>query len=178
MVLACLLALTQSHAEERGATFQSVKAKTFSKQKFTFPASLKGKRLNVLFLAMSDNQENGQFQQEALLAWQATLVSRGVFTDEILAYHFPVLESPPFFVKGIIRAAMRDSYEGKVPLDQAGILFVDDLPRFAESAALALDDRPTIVIAASDGRPLQSVKGEVSPEGVEAVIAAIAAHSR
>ena len=165
-------------ADAPSGTFLAVKAKTFSKDKFTFPASLKGARLNVLFLAMSEDRDNGQYQQEALLAWHAALESAGAFADDILAYHFPVLESPPFFVKGIIASAMRDSYKGKVPLEQAGVLYVDDLEAFAAAAELKLDARPTIVITAADGRPLHSVKGEVSPEGVQSLIAAIQAHSR
>ena len=162
-------------ADEAGAAFQTVKAKTFSKEKFVFPAGLKGARVNVLFLAMSDERENGQYQQEALLAWQAALDERDVLSDDVVAYHSPVLESPPFFVKGIIRSAMRDAYEGKVSLDNAAILFVDDLERFAASAQLALDSRPTVVIATDDGRPLRAFKGEVSTQGVDDVVAAILA---
>lgn len=178
VVLAVLLAQGGALAADAGGIFPAVKAKTFSKQKFNFPASLSGTRLNVLFLAMSDEQDNGQYQQEALLDWQAALNERDVFSKEVVAYHFPVLKSPPFFVKGIIRSAMRDAYEGKVPLDQAAILFVDDLPAFAGGAALELDKRPTIVIASADGRPLHSIKGEVSPDGVDALVAAIQMRAR
>ena len=165
-------------ADEPSGTFLTVKGKTFSKDKFTFPANLKGKRLNVLFLAMSADRDNGQYQQEALLEWQSALESRGAFAEDVLAYHFPVLENPPFFVKGIIASAMRDSYRGKIPLEQGGILYVDDLEDFAAAADLKLDTRPTIVITDSDGRLLHSVKGEASPEGVDSLIAAIQSHSR
>ena len=174
----CLWIASPVAADEPNGTFLTVKAKTFSKDKFTFPASLKGERLNVLFLAMSGDRDNGQYQQEALLDWQIALESRGAFADGVVAYHFPVLENPPFFVKGIIASAMRDSYEGKIPLEQAGVLYVDDLEDFAAAVALELDDRPTVVIAAPDGRPLHSVKGEVSPEAVDSLMAAIQSHSR
>ena len=112
------------------------------------------------------------------MEWQSELESRGAFADDILAYHFPVLENPPFFVKGIIASAMRDSYKGKIPLEQGGILYVDDLEDFAAAANLKLDARPTIVITDAEGRLLHSVKGDVSPEGVDSLISAIQSHSR
>ena len=157
------------------AVFEQIKAKTFDKEKFVFPDDMRGTQLNVLFLAMSEGRESGEAQQGALIAWHAALAERGVFSEEVMPYHFPVMESPPFFVKGIIVGAMRDSYEGKVPLDQSGVLYVDDLDAFADAAGLTLDDQPTIVIATSDARPLQIFKGEVSPDGVEEVAAAIGA---
>jgi hypothetical protein len=155
------------------AMFEQIKAKTFDKEKFVFPDDMRGTRLNILFLAMSADRESGEAQQGALLAWHVALVERGVFSDEVMPYHFPVMESPPFFVKGIIIGAMRDSYQGKVPLDQSGVLYVDDLDGFADAAGLKLDDQPTIVIATSDAKPLQVFRGEVSPEGVDEIIVAI-----
>ena len=122
---------------------------------------------------MGGDREDGTYQQDALLAWQAALEERGVFSDNVMAYHFPVMEGVPFFVKGIIVGAIRDSYEGKVPLDQAGVLFIKDLEAFAEAAGLVVDGQPTIVIATSEAKPLQSFKGEVSPEGVDEIVAAI-----
>jgi hypothetical protein len=157
------------------AAFAAVSAKTLDKEKFAFPGDVKGKQLNIVFLSMSDDQDNGTYQQEALLAWQAALDERGVFSDDVMAYHFPVMEGVPFFVKGIISGAMRDSFEGKVPPDQVAVLFIKDLEAFAEPAGLQLDGQPTIVIATSDAKPLQAFKGEVSPEGVEEIAQAIEA---
>jgi hypothetical protein len=157
------------------AAFAAVSAKTLDKEKFAFPGDVKGKQLNIVFLSMSDDQDNGTYQQEALLAWQAALDERGIFSDDVMAYHFPVMEGVPFFIKGIISGAMRDSFEGKVPPDQVAVLFIKDLEAFAEPAGLQLDGEPTIVIASSDARPLQAFKGEVSPEGVEEIAQAIAA---
>jgi hypothetical protein len=153
--------------------FVTVKAKTFDKKKFVFPSDVRGSRLNVLFLAISADQDNGIYQQDLLLEWQAQLDQRGVFSEEVVAYHFPVLSGPPFFVKGIIRRALSKSYVGKVPLDQAGVLFVDDLESFAAAAELPLDGQPTIVIADADGKPLQAFKGEATLDGVGALMTAI-----
>lgn len=154
--------------------FVTVKAKTFDKKKFVFPSDVRGSRLNVLFLAMSADQDNGIYQQDLLLEWQAQLDKRAVFSEEVVAYHFPVLSGPPFFVKGIISRALRKSYVDKVPLDQAGVLFVDDLESFAAAANLPLDGQPTIVIADADGKPLQAFKGEATPDGVGALMTTIA----
>jgi hypothetical protein len=168
--------LADPPANEMGGTFARVETKTFDKEKFVFPDDLRATRLNVLFLAMTKEQDIGEYLQKALIDWQVELEQRGAFSDGVLAWHFPVLSGPPFFVKGIIRRAMRKEYEGKVPLDQAGVLFVDDLDEFAAAAELIVDDRPTIVLATPDARQLQTFKGDVTPEGADEVANAIAAY--
>jgi hypothetical protein len=177
LLLMLLLALSVpglALAQESGSgSFERVKAKTFEKKKFMFPEDVSGSKLNIMFLSMGADRESGEAQQLALIDWHLALVDRGIFSDEVMPYHFPVLSGVPFFVKGMIAGEMKETYEGKVPLNQAGILFIKDLPSFAESAGLALDDQPTIVIATSDAKPLQSFKGEVSPEGVDEIVAAV-----
>lgn len=159
------------------SAFQQVDTKTFDKKKFAFPADFAAPKLNIVFLGMSADQDNGQYQQEALLEWHAALEEQGAFDADTLAYHFPVMESPPFFVKGIIRKAMAESYEGKVPLNQAGVLYVKDLEAFAAAAGLKLDEQATIVLVTSDGKLHEVFKGEVSPEGVAALRSAQAAYT-
>jgi hypothetical protein len=154
--------------------FQSVKTKTFAKEKFVFPGDIGPAKLNLFFLAMSDDQDSGQAQQQALLDWHAALAERGVFSDDVVPYHFPVMEGVPFFVKGIVSGAMTDIYEGKVPLGQAAPLFIKDLEKFAAGPGLPLDGEPTIVIVSSAAQPLEFFKGEVSPDGVERIADAIA----
>lgn len=162
---------------ENAPAFQDVETKTFDKKKFAFPDDFAAPKLNIVFLGMSADQDNGQYQQEALLAWHAALEEQGAFDADTLAYHFPVMESPPFFVKGIIRKAMAESYEGKVPLNQAGVLYVKDLEAFAAAAGLALDEQATIVLVTSDGQLHEVFKGEVSAEGVAAIRTAQAAYT-
>ena len=154
-------------------SFQQVKIKTFDKEKFIFPDDVRGTQLNIFFLAMSADRDGGEAQQLALIDWHEALAARGVFSDAVMPYHFPVLAGVPFFVKGMITGAMRDTYEGKVPLDQAGVLFIKDLTSFAGSAGLPLDEQPTIVIVTVDAIPLHFFKDEVSPQGVDEIVAAI-----
>ena len=92
-----------------------------------------------------------------------------------MAYHFPVMAGVPFFVKGMISGAMRDSFEGKLPQDQVAVLFIKDLEGFAAGPGIELDGQPTIVITTADAKPLRAFKGEVSPEGVDEIVAAIQA---
>ena len=54
-------------------SFEVVKTKTFDGEKFIFPKGMRGTAVNVVFLGMSNSQENGQLQQEQLLDWQAAL---------------------------------------------------------------------------------------------------------
>ncbi len=176
VMLVCWIALLPALALGQSAvdgSFEKVKTKTFDGEKFVFPQDMRGTKLNIVFLGMSNTQENGQLQQEQLLDWQAALEAEGVFSDTVVAYHFPAMSGPPFFVKGIISRAMSESYEGKVPMDQAGVLFLDDLEEFAAEAGLELDDQATIVIADSAGRPMVVFKGVLSDEGLAELVAAI-----
>jgi len=153
--------------------FATVKMKTFDGEKFVFPEGMKGTELNVVFLGMSDSQENGEWQQQRLLDIQAALDEKAVFSEKVMAYHFPAMSSPPFFVKGVIARAMAESYEGKVPLDQAGVMYLDDLQVFAIESGLMVDDQPTIVIADASGKPMQVFKGELSDELIDKLLVAI-----
>jgi len=156
-------------------SFPRVEAKTFDKEDFIFPEDLHGERLNVLFLAMAKDQDTGEYLQKALIDWQIELEQRGVLDDSVIAWHFSVISGVPFFIKGIVTRAMRKEYSGKVPLDQAGILFVDDIDEFSADAKLPIDDKPTIVITTTDGYQLRTFKGDVTPAIADEVAAAIQA---
>ena len=91
---------------------------------------------------MSKEQDNGQWQGDRLIEWYAALNDEGVLSENVLGYHFSVMKVP-FFVKGLIRGGLADSYAGKVPPDQAGAIFVKDIEAFASSAGIALDGQPT-----------------------------------
>jgi len=161
-------------AQESGAgTFQQVKAKTLDKEKFTFPDDVRGSRLNIMFLNMGTDRESQKPQRLALIDWHVALEERGIFDEQVMPYHFPVVVGAPFFVKGTITSTNKKAYKGKVPLGQVSILFIKDLEAFADSAGLVVDGQPTIVIATSDAKPLQIFKGQVSPEGVDELVAAI-----
>ena len=174
LLIACLAAGAFATVWAADGSFPTVETKTFDKERFVFPSDLRGTRLNVLFLAMSNDQDKGEYLQQALIDWQAALEARGALGDGVMAWHFPVLSGPPFFVKGLITRGMRKAYDGKVPLDQAGVLFVDDLDAFAAAAGLVVDNRPTIVITTADAQQLQVFKGDATRESADAVVRAIA----
>ena len=159
--------------EAAGDAFARIETKTFDKQKFVFPDDLRATRLNVVFLAMTKDQDTGEYLQQALLDWQTELERRNAISDGVMVWHFPVISGLPFFIKGIVMRAMRKVYEGKVPLDQAGVLYVDDIDEFAAAVGQVVDDRPTIVLATPDARPLQIFKGDVTPEGADEITDAI-----
>ena len=162
-------------ADTKTGTFPRVEAKTFDKGKFVFPDDLRATRLNVVFLIMAKDRDSGEKLQLALIDWQSALQQRGALADGVMAWHFPVLSGVPFFVKGLATSGMRKVYEGKVPLDQAAVLFVDDLDKFAAASGQVVDDQPTIVLVTPDDRQLQTFKGDVTPEGADEVAAAITA---
>lgn len=157
-------------------SFQKVEIETLDEEDFIFPDDLRAKSLNIVLLAISKEQDNGQWQGDRLIEWYAALGEKGVLSDDVLGYHFSVMKVP-FFVKGLIRGGLADSYEGKVPPDQAGAIFVKDIEAFASSAGIALDGQPTIVLVSADGELLQIFKGEVSEAATQAVASAVASYT-
>ena len=158
-------------AAELGA-FQEVEIEKLDKKDFDFPNDLNAKSLNIVLLAMSKEQDNGTAQGDALVEWYAALEEQGLLTDEVLAWHFSVMKVP-FFVKGLIRGGLADSYEGKLPLNQAGPIYVKDIDKFAQSAGIELDGQPSIVLVSPDGELLELFKGDVSEERVAMIVAAV-----
>ena len=155
--------------------FQRVETETLDEEDFVFPDDLNGESLNIVMLAMSKEQDNGTWQGDALAAWYVGLAEQGVLTDDVLAYHFSVMKVP-WFIKRLIRGGMAKSYAGKMPLNQAGAIFIKDLESFAGAPGIALDGQPTLVLVAPDGELLELFKGEVSDEGVAAIGAAVAGY--
>jgi hypothetical protein len=174
LFISLLVTSVPVNANELG-TFQRVETETLDGEDFIFPDDFQGKSLNIVMLAMSKEEENGTWQGEALVKWYTALAEQGVLSDEVLGYHFSVMKVP-WFIKGLIRRGMADSYEGKLPLSQAGAIFIKDLEKFADSPGIALDSQPTLVLVAADGKLLKLFKGEVSEEGVTAVGEAVAAY--
>ncbi len=155
------------------ADMETVKTKTFDGEKFIFPKDIKGTPLSLLFLAMGKDQENGTLQQQQQIEWHKALTEKGILSEQVAAYHFPVMESPPFFVKGIIRNAMADAYEGTADLSQSGVLYIDDLEAFAKEGELTLDELPTLVLLSEDGKMIKEFKGVYSEELAASIAAAI-----
>ena len=155
--------------------FQRVETETLDEQDFVFPDDFQGESLNVVMLAISKEQDNGTWQGDMLVEWYAALNDAGVLSDQVLGYHFSVMKVP-FFVKGFIRGAIAESYEGKLPLNQAGVIFYKKLDEFARAPGIALDGQPTLVLVAPDGELLEVFKGEATPENIEAVSAAVATY--
>ncbi len=138
--------------------FQTVAAETMDGEAFSFPADLQGNPL-ILGVAMSTSRANGEYQQGVLLDWQAWLEAEPPLPPGAAIYHFPVIESPPRFIRGAIRRAMRRTFADRVPNDRAAMLFVDDSAAFAAAAGLTLDDEPTLVLADAAGQPRWLFKG-------------------
>jgi hypothetical protein len=163
-----------TNANELGS-FQRVDTETLDKEDFIFPDDFKGESLNIVMLAMSKEEENGTWQGEALVEWYTALVEHEVLSEKVLGYHFSVMKVP-WFIKGLIRGGMADSYEGKMPLSQAGAIFIKDLEGFAGPPGIELDGQPTLVLVTPDGKLLKLFKGEVSEEGITTVGNAVTAY--
>ena len=79
----------------------------------------------------------------------------------------------PFFVKGLVRGGMAKSYEGKVPLDQAGAIFVKKVADFAAAPGIPLDSQPSIVLVDAGGKLLELYKGEYSEDTLAQISQAV-----
>ncbi len=155
-------------------SFQRVEAQAMSGDAFVFPDDMHGDPLIIIGLAISTSQANGEVQQNLLLDWQAWLDASDSLPAGIRVYHFPVIENPPRFIRGVIRRAVRRLFDGKVPLSQAAVLYVSDSAAFAESAGIVIDEDPTLVIADAQHRPLALIKGGPSEENIALFTAAVA----
>jgi hypothetical protein len=158
-------------ADEPGS-FQRVEMETLDGEDFVFPDDFSGASLNIVLLAISEEQDNGQWQGDRLLEWYAALDDAGVLSADVKAYHVSVMKVP-FFVKGLIRRGLSRDYAGKVPADQAGALFVKNIEKFAAAPGIELDGQPAIILVATNGTILETFKGEVSDAGVDQVVQAV-----
>jgi hypothetical protein len=176
LILAFFISLplfTQAVFAQAPGSFLQIEAKTLNKEDFVFPDDMQAKTLNIVLLAIGTERENGTWQGDALVEWYTALDSEGALSKDVMAWHFSVLKVP-FFVKGLIRGGMADSYKDKLPLDQAAALFIKDVEGFAKTAGLAVDGQPTIVLVTPDGQLQEIFKGEVSEESLAAVMASVA----
>ncbi|MBT8422700.1 MAG: hypothetical protein HKN56_02065 [Gammaproteobacteria bacterium] len=159
-----LLSLTIS-----AVAFERVEAVNFAKQDFVFPDDIQGDGTHLVFLGIAKDQDNGTWQGEELIRWHQSLLEADALPDEVLAWHFAVMESPPFFVKGLIRRAIGETYEGLIPPEQGAVLYIKRLQSFAESAGLPIDGQPTILAYSADAGVTATWRGEVNADTVAAI---------
>lgn len=146
--------------------FEQIEAENFAKQDFVFPDDISGAEMHLLFLGIAKDQDNGTWQGEELIRWHRALLDADALPESVRAWHFPVMESPPFFVKGVIRRAIAKSYVDLVPSEQGAVLYVKDLQRFAELAGLPADGQPTVLAWTPADGVLAAWRGTVSESAV------------
>jgi len=176
VILLAALSCLAPNAFADDSAFESIKTETLDEKPFVFPDDLRAGKLNIVMLAISEEQDNGTWQGEALLDWYQELAKAEILSDDVIAWHISVLKVP-FFVKGLVRGGMADSYSGKIPLDQASAIFVKDIEIFAKSADIVLDGQPTIILVSPEGELLERFKGPVSTAQLAKVRDAVTART-
>ncbi len=146
--------------------FEQVEAKSFAGDNFVFPDDVRGSAVHVVFLGIALDQDNGTAQGDALIAWHKALNDAGAMHADVLPWHFPVIENPPFFVKGLIRRGIAKTYVGLLPPEQGAVLFVKNIQRFADVAGVEFDGRPTVILYTEDRQVLAVYRGEVNDADV------------
>lgn len=140
------------------ASFPPVQARTIGGSSFNFPSDALAEGPALFAIAMGSSRENGELQQQHLLAWQKYIEASTSSLRSWPIYHLPVIEAPGF-VHALIRRGIAKSYEALVDPSRAAVIFVKDTPRFAAAAGIPLDDRATIAVVLQDGRIAGFVKG-------------------
>jgi hypothetical protein len=171
-IVLLMLPLLAGQTLAEGNAFEQVETKTLDKEKFVFPDDLRGGRLDIVLLAIGEDQDNGTWQGDALLDWYAALDGEQLLSDDVMAWHFSAMKVP-FFIKSVIRNGMADEYAGKVPADQSAPLYVKNVKDFASAAGLEIDGKPSILLVSPGGEILATFKGEATPEKVAAVATAV-----
>lgn len=151
------------------ATFPQVKTQNAEGDEFIFPQDAIQEGPALFALAMSTNRKNGEVQQAELIAWQEYFNAHEERTYQLKVYHFPVLASIPFFVKGAIRKGIGKSYENLVPKERVAILFISDVENFADQAGIPLDEQSTLVLVKEQGEIAGYIKGPPTEENLDAL---------
>lgn len=152
-----------------GASFLSIEARTIGGTDFDFPSDALASGPALFALAMGTSRENGEVQQQHLLAWQTFLEASESPLKTLPLYHFPIIEAPGF-VHGIIRRGIAKSYEGTVAPHRAAVIFTKDTEKFAAAAAIPIDDQATVVLVLRDGTIAGFVKGLPSAESLQTLM--------
>lgn len=147
-------------------SFAEVKTKTADGNSFSFPDDALQKGPALFALAISKTRENGEEQQQALLEWQTYFNENPSVLAGLPVYHFPVIGSVPFFVKGAIRGGIAKTYAPLVGSDRIAVVFISDAETFFEQAGIPIDAEPTLALVAKNGTILGFLKGGVTEENL------------
>ncbi len=156
--LPVLLVLLAVLSPIQGASFPSTEAKTIGGNDFQFPTDALKNGVALFAIAMGTSRENGEVQQQQLLAWQEYLDATDSPLREFPLYHFPIIEAPGF-IHGVIRRGIAKSYEGSVLPDRAAVIFIKDTKRFSQQSSIPIDDAATMTVVRPDGTISGFVKG-------------------
>lgn len=155
--------------------FERVETENFAGDDFVFPTGIAGPGVHLVFLANGLDQDNGEYQGDELIRWHKALDEAGLLGAGVTPWHFAAMENPPFFVKGVIRRGIAKNYADLLPPEQGAVLYIKDMAKFAAAAGVPADGKPTLIVYTPADGAVATVRGDVSPEGIEAVRMALAA---
>jgi hypothetical protein len=148
-------------------TFPQVKAKAADGNSFLFPDDALQKGPALFAFAISTSRENGEEQQKSLIEWQTFFNENPSVLAGLPVYHFPVIGSVPFFVKGAIRNGIWKIYSPQVESEQVAVLFISDLEGFSETSGIPIDTLATLALVDQTGTVLNYLKGGVNEENLD-----------
>jgi hypothetical protein len=147
-------------------TFPKVKTKAADGNGFLFPDDALQKGPALFAFAISTSRENGEEQQKSLLEWQTYFNENPLFLAGIPVYHFPVIGSVPFFVKGAIRNGIWKIYSSQVESEKVAVLFISDLESFSDKSGISVDSFATLAFVDKEGTVIDFIKGPVNEENL------------
>ncbi|AEV28142.1 hypothetical protein SpiGrapes_0282 [Sphaerochaeta pleomorpha str. Grapes] len=147
-------------------SFAEVKTKTADGNSFTFPEDALQTGPALFAMAISKTRQNGEEQQQILLQWQTYFNENPSFLAGLPVYHFPVIGSVPFFVKGAIRGGIAKTYAPFIGSDRLAVVFISDAETFFAQAGIPIDEEPTLAFVVKNGTIKGFLKGGVTEENL------------
>lgn len=126
----------------------------------------------LLAIALSDDQDNGSEQQQALVVWQQQLQA-AAWPDRIPLYHVPVVVGAPRLVHGLIRRGLASSYPEQQDLARVVPLFLTQATPITQGLGIEVNRQPHLVLLDANRRVQWRYNGGYDPQVLQELLAQI-----
>lgn len=114
--------------------------------------------VSLIAITAGQTQENGEEQLSALVSTHLQLLSEYPEIQNTRILHLNVIAGAPFFVHGIIRRGLADSYRSPIQTEDVFVIFVSDVSQIADSFGFTADTRGTWIAVQNNGSVIWSIK--------------------
>ncbi|GAB6088814.1 hypothetical protein [Spirochaeta dissipatitropha] len=115
-------------------------------------------KISLIALTAGQTQENGEEQLAALVSTHLQLLSEHPEIENTRILHLNVIAGAPFFVHGLIRRGLADSYSSPIRTEDVFVAFVSDAGQILDSFGITPDPWGTWIAVTNDGNVVWSIK--------------------